>query len=388
MPVKKILIINYEFPPLGGGGGHASEQIARELVKKDYDVFVLTSLFKNLPKHEVRDGMNIYRVPTLRRFQEKCTVFEMFVFLVLSVFFAVKIYRQTRPQFVLSFFSLPCGPAALVLRWFYNVPYVVSLRGGDVPGFLPEQLGVYHRLTNWLTRLIWKNAHAVAANSRGLAELAGEFDSQKVIHVIPNGVDGRFFFERPLTLDPSPTEGRGEKILNILTVSRLSKQKKAERLLNVMSRLISQGHNHFRLDIVGDGPEKSKLVETARLLGLLDRFIFFHGWVERESLAEFYRRADVFTLASDYEGMPNAVLEAMASSLAIVATDAPGVRELVSHDENGWLVPAHSLTEFDTALLMLAGDPALLQKWQSRSYQLARNYTWENATAAYEKLFA
>jgi glycosyltransferase involved in cell wall biosynthesis len=374
---QPILIINYEYPPLGGGGGHASAQIAARLVKRGHRVHVLTSRFHGFKKHEVIDGVHIYRIPTLRRHQEKCSVFEMMVFIVMSVLLAGFYAKRIKPSYVLSFFSIPSSPAAYVIRLFLNIPYVIALRGGDVPGFLPEQLSKFHSLSNWLTRILWRNAAKITANSEGLADLARRFYPGKKIEVIPNGVDACFFSQRETVSTKDE--------LTLLTVGRVSRQKNIERLVAVMKRLKDLHPGKFKLKIVGDGPERDRieqLVADAKLEGEIS----FCGWIAREELPRYYQQADIFVLASDFEGMPNVMLEAMASSLAIVATEAPGTVDLVEPERNGFLVSKQRLEAFDEAVLRMKEDSRYLLKLQQSSYAIAQKYTWDNVTEAYEKL--
>jgi len=392
MTLKKILIINYEFPPLGGGGGHASEQIAREMVRKGYDVSVITSRFQNLPKQEERFGFQIFRIPSWRRHREKSSIIEMLFFLFSSLVFSFFLYFKIKPQLTISFFSIPSGPAAFLLKLFFRIPYVIALRGGDVPGFLPEQLAVFHKLTNWLNRLIWWQAAGITTNSDGLADLARQFYAKKEITVIPNGVDEKFFFnpldkfdrERLGDLGTGGLSERNSKgLFNIITVGRLSKQKKVERLIESVNRLYQQGRNEFMFDIIGDGPERKKLEQLALKYNLLDKSVFFHGWCHRDALMEHYHKADVFALSSDFEGMPNVVLEAMASSLAVVATHSPGTVDLVQDGQNGFLISKETLEDLDNAFINLKNDSSLLKRYQQKSYEVAKKYTWQQVAAGY-----
>jgi glycosyltransferase involved in cell wall biosynthesis len=368
-----ILLINYEFPPLGGGAGNASAQIASHLAAQGMAVTVVTSAFGDLPRREIKNGVEILRIPTLRRYREKCSVIEMMIFLFSSLIFTLLRARRLRPDVTLAFFGIPCGPAALLLRWFFKIPYIVALRGGDVPGFLPEQLSVFHRLTNWLTRIIWHNAAALTANSNGLAELARNFDVKTPLHVIPNGVDRQFFFERS-----APTQ----KPLRALFVGRLTRQKRIERLISVFTCL--QPKSHMSLTIVGDGPERQALETLASELP--QKRVQFLGWRDREQLTGLYREHDIFVLASDYEGMPNVVLEAMASSLAVVATPSAGTVELVLNGHNGYLVEASHPGEFEGRLLLLDADRTHLLELQRAASVTAASHTWDDVAAAYGAL--
>ena len=339
---KSILFINYEYPPIGAGGGNANQEIARRLVDAGHRVSVMTSRFKGLPNEEERFGVNIIRIPTLRRREDKCSVLEMLIFLLMSLFYCSRVFRKTKPQVVIAFFSIPCGPAALLLNYLYSVPFVVALRGGDVPGFLPEELGHFHRMSNWLTRWIWKRSSALTANSKGLGQLALNFFEHENLEIIPNGVDDRYFH----SVQDKP---KNEK-LQLLAVGRLSPQKKVDRLLDVMSRLKDR---NIQLKIAGDGPLAAELKKHSAFLKLDPTSVVFEGWCQKEKLIDLYKEADILVMASDFEGMPNVILEAMASSLAIVATEAPGTEELVKEGENGYLISKNHLESFDDRLLSL-----------------------------------
>lgn len=373
---KKVLFINYEFPPLGGGGGHANAQIVKRLADMGYDVSLMTSRFRHLPKEEVWEGVKIYRIPTLRRYEEKCSIFEMAIFLLMSLFYSIKLHKKIQPDVIVCFFSIPCGPSALLLNSLFQTPYVICLRGGDVPGFLPEQLSLYHKLTNWLTKWIWRRSRYLTANSEGLARLANDFYSHSHLTIIPNGVDSVFFNQNKI---------RNSK-LRILTVGRLSEQKKIERLIESMARLKNHGEESIVLYVVGDGPLRKNLENLASEKGVLGSKVVFLGWCSREKIKYHYQSADVFALASDFEGMPNVILEAMASSCAIVATDAPGTVELVNHEKNGFLVARKKLQEFDRFFLLLKDQPQLLGQMQKLSYVSAQKYTWENVAQQYAEL--
>lgn len=375
----KILFINYEYPPLGGGGGHACSQIARQLAAMGHDVSVMTSRFKGFSSFEIENGVRLHRIPTIRRHLEKCSVFEMMVFLVMSLFYAPFLCRREKPDVVIAFFSIPCGPAALLLNLLFKIPYIVALRGGDVPGFLPEQLSFYHRMTSPLTSWIWRRAAALTANSKGLAGLAEKFSSKAHVHVIPNGVEEVFFYER------SAIE-RSQDVLHVLSVGRLSEQKKVDRQISVFGRLFQQGKRSIHLNIVGDGPLRADLERQAKELGVFGETVFFHGWCDRSRIAAQYRAADIFMLTSDFEGMPNVVLEAMAASLAVVATDAPGTVELVRHGENGFLVLREKLEDFDRIFCELANDKSTLLRQQQHSHDLAKSYTWWGVSQSYADL--
>ena len=154
----KILLINSEYPPIGGGAGNASSNIARVLVQRGQDVLVLTSHWDDLPFEETCDAIKIIRMSVLRRKMDRSNALEQISFIFGASFRTFGLIRQFKPDVTLAFFGLPSGAVALLLKWFYQIPYVVSLRGGDVPGFRPYDFRLYHKLAAPFLRSIWKQA--------------------------------------------------------------------------------------------------------------------------------------------------------------------------------------------------------------------------------------
>lgn len=370
----RILVLNYEFPPLGGGAGNATACLAREWAARGHDVEVLTGGFRGLPRVEQRDGFTVRRIRSPRKRQGQCSVGEMGAFMGLSCLPAWWRTLSFRPQICVAFFSIPSAPAAWLVRAMCGIPYVVSLRGGDVPGFDDKNMGAMHRITAPITSFLWHQAAAVVANSAGLRATAERFAPDLPILEIPNGVDTVRFTPR----DAGPANA----VPHLLFVGRLARQKGVGILLDALATLRDQP---WQLTIAGDGPERTPLARQAAQLGLADR-VHFRGWIQREDLPQLYRSSDIFVFPSHDEGMPNVVLEAVAGGLPIVATRVPGNDELVR--DNGTLVPPGDPPAFAAALAPLLTDGSLRHTLGTRSRALALGqYSWAAPAAAYEKLF-
>jgi glycogen(starch) synthase len=372
----RILAINYEFPPLGGGAGNATACLAREWAKAGHEVEILTGGFRDLPRVQEQDGYTVRRIRSPRRHQGQCSVLEMCSFLGLSLLPALQRGSAFRPDVAIAFFSIPSGPAAWLLKAAVGTPFVVSLRGGDVPGFDARNMGQMHQVTAPITSLIWRDASAVVANSSGLRELASAFAPDLPIAEIPNGVDTQRF-------SPSPNGPEPDGVADLLFVGRLAKQKGLDVLLDALALLPNAV---WRLRIVGDGPERVALANQARRLGMENRVVF-HGWAQRDELPQLYRSSDIFVFPSNDEGMPNVLLEALACGLPVVATRVAGNDQLIS-TENGFLVPPRDPTAFAAGLAPLLNDPSLRLRLGIRSRGLAvERYAWSTAARAYEGIF-
>ena len=126
----KILLLNSEYPPIGGGAGNASSNIARVLAQRGQDVLVLTSHWGDLPFEETHDGVKVVRLSVLRRKMDRSNALEQISFIFGASFRTFGLIRQFKPDVTLAFFGLPSGAVALLLKKLYRIPYVVSLRAG------------------------------------------------------------------------------------------------------------------------------------------------------------------------------------------------------------------------------------------------------------------
>ena len=375
------MLINYEYPPLGGGAGNATANIARELTAAGHEVTVLTSAFRGLPRDEAPDGFRIRRIPALRLHADRCSTLEMAVFMVSAAIAAPALAGKWCPDAAIAFFGIPSAPAAWTLKLLRKVPYIVSLRGGDVPGFLPRDLALYHRLASPAIRFLWRRAGAVVANSEGLRKLALTAAPEHKVDMIPNGVDTRIF--RPAPDAAGAADGAP---LRLLFAGRLTRQKGVDILIEALKGLSPS--LPWRLRIAGDGPEKAALHQQAQEAGVLDR-VEFAGWLTREDIPGSYRQADVFVLPSRDEGMPNVILEAMASGLPVVATRIAGNDELVRDGETGLLVAAEDAAGLRRAIKRLAADAALrVRMGQAARASAETNYSWTATAKQYAALAA
>jgi glycosyltransferase involved in cell wall biosynthesis len=366
-----ILLINSEYPPIGGGAGNASANLARCLVVLGHKVTVLTACFEDQPHFETRDGVTIHRVLSLRRRQDRSTAFEQLTFIASASFWSLNWIPQNKPNATLAFFGVPSGAVAWLLKKLFHIPYIVSLRGGDVPGFRPYDFKTFHKMVGPFLRVIWHQADSVIANSNGLRDLALAFDSSIEIPIIPNGVDGNQY----------RNESRDWAPARLFSVGRIVHQKGLDLGLRALAQLKDLD---WHWNIAGDGPQLDALKSLANELGLSDRVTFL-GWQSRAELTQWYHRSNLFLFPSRHEGMPNAVLEAMSSGLPVVATRIAGSEELVIDGETGLLVTTENVTELRDALRIILTDSILREKMGTASrLHVEQNYTWQKVAEQYQ----
>jgi glycosyltransferase involved in cell wall biosynthesis len=169
----------------------------------------------------------------------------------------------------------------------------------------------------------------------------------------------------------------------LLSAGRIVHQKGldlAMRALGGLKELTWEWH------IAGDGPQMQVLQSMAKELGIGER-VFFHGWQSPPQLMKQYQQANLFLFPSRHEGMPNALLEAMASGLPVVASCIAGNEELVMDGKTGCLVPSEDADALQRALKKLLLDSALREQMGRASRQrVEENYSWESTAQQYALL--
>jgi glycosyltransferase involved in cell wall biosynthesis len=155
--------------------------------------------------------------------------------------------------------------------------------------------------------------------------------------------------------------------------------------LEALAQLPPRGRTASLLTVIGDGPERGRLAKQARHLGVAER-VRFTGWLPREEIRSQFQGSHLFALLSRAEGMSNALLEAMACGLPVIATAAFGSTELVKPEHNGFLVPLEDSRAISGYWQKLLQAPELLPSLGQNSLNIARSLTWRKVGTAYGEL--
>ena len=376
----RILMFNYEFPPVGGGGGWVTYFLGKKFVEAGHEVRLITSRYLDLPKKEMIEGFCVHRVPTMRKSKDTCGVHEMLTYAISSGIYGFKCIKSFQPEIIQVFFGIPSGGGAYLLRKVYGIPYIVFLGGRDIPRRNPDP--PYYRLLYGLLapviKAIWGNAAAVVACSDGLRELALHTEPHINIHTIPDGLDVNRF--SPLPCD------KCFECVRILTVGRLIPRKDVQLLIRALPQLIQNTTRNFEVEIVGDGPCHSNLVNLAKELGVIHK-VRFAGSVPYSELPKKYQSADIFALCSLAEGMPLALLEAMGSGLPVVASRVQGVEDVVKVGTNGYLFAAGDVNALAKNLISLINDDERRSQMGNASVMQAQRYDWKYIAASYLEIY-
>ena len=370
----KILMLNYEFPPIGGGTGQEHLAILKQLACRN-DLFadvVTSSPTPGLVVEKLSDNITIYKVGVHKKnlhYWRKIEVVEW-------LFMAGRQYRlllsQNRYDLVHIFSAMPTG---LLCRKDLDItPYIISLCGSDVPG-QHNRLQLEYKLTAPLSRRLWKKASAIVALSDGLKKRAIEFIPSVNIDIISNGVDLSRFY-------PVPNKVLSGE-LKLLTVGRLSATKRIDMLIEAVDILNKKG-GPVRLTIAGGGKLESELEGLIEQKGL-SNVVRLTGRIDPQQMPEVYRQHDMFVSASYQEGMSNAMVESIASGLPIITTRCEGVEELIG--DNGIVVEDATAGALAEAINNLAQDQNRYSRMIASAGRLAEKLGWDKIADQYIELY-
>lgn len=373
----RLLLINNEFPPIGGGGSTVTKYALRYLVKAGHDVTLITSSFKGLPRWETVEGARVIRIPAIRRYKDFCSMWELAIFGVSALVYTFFYTLRHTVDFIQAYFAVPAGWVAWIISATRHIPYAVYFGGSDIPGANPSRYKNIYPVLRPLLKAIWRGAQFRTVCSDELARLGKAVDAESEFLMIPNGVETDRF--KPIHRPANPK-------IKVLFIGRLIERKGFQRVVKALPALRTLAKNPFVVEVVGSGAFRGKLAEMAEELKVND-LIQYVGTVPYDQLEKSYQYADIFVLTSLYEGMPAVILEAMGCGLPIVASDTGGNNEIVKEGENGFLVSGEDTEKLAHSLAALINDEQLRTAMGEKSRHMALAYDWGTIMADYNKLY-
>ncbi len=375
----RILFCNYEYPPLGGGGGVFTAALAQELATR-HEVTVLTSQGRGVPSEEVARGVRVVRVPVfLRRRQAVANLPSLAAYVLMGVPAGKRLLRERAFDVINTHFALPTGPVGDALSRWGMVPNVLTLIGGDV--YDPSKWTSPHRHP-WLrgrVRSLVRRADAVvvsSANVQGYLEryYAPGVPAQRIALAI----------ERPPEVEAAPRAayGFGPDDVLLVTVGRLVARKAVDQLLAVLQRLGARAG----LLVLGSGPEEGALRREAEARGVASRARFL-GHIDGPEKFRLLRMCDVYASTSQHEGYGLVFVEAMTCGLPVVCYDHGGQTDFLEDGATGFLVPLNDLAQCEARCRQLAADAALRRRMGEENRRRAETLLIDHCAQRYEAAF-
>lgn len=357
----KIVFVTNNYKPYSGGVVSSIDTFTHELKQLGHTVYIITLDFeKNLPAQE-----HIIRVFCPIKFSYKLKPIAIPLIPNKQV---LDIIKKLNPDIIHSHHPFLLGTSALKAAKKLNKPLVFTHHTmyqeyvHNIP--MPEQ--ITKPLAKKLSLNYCKQANLIIAPSISTKNYLQENDITNHIQVLPSGVAHLFFQQKQ--------QGSIEKKINLLSVSRFTKEKNIEFLLRTCALL---NQDEYALTLVGYGPQLPQLQALSEDLGIVAQVEFIIA-PSKQTLAQCYQQADIFIFASTTETQGIVLAEAMASGLPIIAVKAPGSQDIIQHNANGFLIEKEK--EMAAIIYELAKKPSLYQKISENAFKTAQDYSGATIT--------
>ena len=342
-PKIKVAMIIQAYAPHVGGAERQLASLAPLLQERGIEVRIYTRRYPGLAPYQEMEGIPIYRLPVLGPKLTASLSFSLSALPHLGRF---------QPDIIHAHELLSPTTTALLAKLIWGVPVLAKvLRGGtlgDLAVLAQKPLGklrwsLQQRYVNYflvITREIDRELEASGISGERRFFLPNGVDIE---HFVPAAAHKKSWLRKELDIAQGPCG---------IFVGRLSPEKRVDLLLETWPQVRAR-HPRATLLILGNGPQKSVL-ESAAPPG-----VRFPGQVK--DVAPYLRAADVFLLPSQTEGLSNALLEAMASGLAVIATSVGGAADLINHQGNGWLIKPDNGQDLSEAVIELIENQGMCQ---------------------------
>ncbi len=320
----------------------------------------------------------------------KGAIYPMTPLVFISSFLALwRLTGRIRFDAIHGHWVIPNGPVAAIVAGLRRLPLVISLHGSDV--FMGEQ----SRLLAAVARWCFHRASAITMPSEDLRQRAIRLGAPASrCHLVPYGVDPKQFTRiegaGPLLRRQL---GLADDSLVVFSVGRMVYKKGFEYLIRAIPAVLRE-HPDARIVLAGGGDLQERLFSLVKQLGV-EGSVTMPGWVSRDKLPLYFSGCDLFVLPSvvdqqgNVDGLPNTLLEAMASARPVVATDVAGIPLAVKDGDNGLLVPEKQPGELAAAINLLLRAPELRAQYGEAGRQRVENeLNWATTAQTFIRLFS
>lgn len=377
----KILILNYEYPPLGGGAGIVTQHLAERFVQNNCQVHIVTAWFAGQPEFSSEGNLTVVRLRSRRKNTFKSNPIEMHSW----ARHALKYFKQLPDEKLfdvcIANFTLPGGIVAKYIQQRWNIPFVVLSHGHDIPWFAPKQMFYWHVMAYPWIKNIMKQSAANIVLTDELKKSADKFLGEKLASknlVIPNGM---------IMEQYKSGFDKNDQPIQIVFAGRMVEQKDPMTFIKAC-HLINQLQIPAHFTMLGDGPLKPQVEKLA--LELQINNIDIMGQVSHYDALKTYSQTDVLILASREEAMSMVVLEAVSRGIYVIATPVSGTSGLIEEDVNGNFVEYGDAHGISIALADFYYNK-FSQNYQypkSVIHKLFTRYSWETVVNQYLELFS
>jgi GalNAc-alpha-(1->4)-GalNAc-alpha-(1->3)-diNAcBac-PP-undecaprenol alpha-1,4-N-acetyl-D-galactosaminyltransferase len=328
MPKKKIAFI---IPHLNSGGAERVVTTLANELSKIYTVSIIT-YSKKKPFYALSEKVEL--LYCLESLNPSKNIFSAVISNLKLIIRLRKILRQKKIDVALSFLT-SANVLSIISCKLLNIKVIISERNN------PKEDRI-QRMWKILRRNLYPYADRIVVQTDYIKSIFSAYIKKEEILILPNPIN------------PELSNKRIENVnrkRQVLSVGRLTDQKNHELLIKAFARAKIRD---WQLIIIGEGENRVNYEQLIKDLNLKDKVCLIG---RQKDMAKYYNTCSVFAFSSNYEGFPNALIEAMHFGMACISTDCPtGPSELISNEVNGLLVPMNDTTAMCEGLLRLMNE--------------------------------
>lgn len=358
----RILIVTDQYPPMVGGVPNVTRQLALDFAQRGHQVWVIAPSYGSRDSYRVEQQVRVYRFSSF-----EWPTYEDLRIAYLPFMPVRRLLKKIDPEIVHIHSPVVLGNIAQMMAGGLRKPVVVTnhylpfnmsraLTNDPVFG-KPFNSVTYTYLVHFCNRCEY-----VTSPTQTALNLLYEHGLRAPACAISNGIDLQHFCPGPRDKALRQRLGLPADRPLVLSVNRLSQEKRIDVLIDAFAKLTSPAH----LAIASTGPAEAELRAQVETLHLQERVTFL-GFVSDLDLVGLYRLADIFGIPSEADLQSLGTMEAMACGLPVVAAHAYALPELVHHGENGFLFTPGNSEEMARYLQMLVSDEPLRQQMSRQS---------------------
>lgn len=349
------------------GGAQRVISILANYFATNNEVAILMLRQKDI-RYEINRNVSLFSITKVNKISKLQKILAK-VSLIKLIKMQMKI-KEINPDIIISFLPEPSLKLMLlkkINRQLNKIPTIISVRNDP-------NIEYKNKLIKIIMKSLYQKANKIVLQTDEAYLYFAKIFKKEKLTVIPNLLDYKFLNSKPYN---------GERLDQIVTVGRLVTQKNQKLLIDAFLNILAK-YPQLKLLIYGSGPLEKELKSYVKHLNLENKVIF-KGEVDDIKTAIY--KAKMFVLASDYEGMPNALMEAMALGIPCVSTNCPcgGPKYLIKNEDNGLLVPIKNSNKLAKAMLELLDNENLSNKISKNAFLSSRQYEPSKICSLWEK---
>ena len=362
--MKKMLhIYANQYPPLSDA--YAMKDKWRELAKAFDEYHVLARSFDNKYHHYIEENLHYHALPAMGR---KC---RSIYISALFIFFLIPRYKITS---LLINSAILGGLYGIWASKIFRIPAMVEIHGDEYFAYLSSPKIIYAPIRKMI-RYVFRKADKIRSLNRMMTEKLIHFGYTNNVVEIPNRVDLKIF-------QPPKMDEDFNFPVKIISIGNFVEPKNHLGLI----QNLTDAKINYHLKLVGGGLLQNEYKELTKKLGVEENVELIKK-LEQRNLVEQMLDSDIYVQYSSREGMPRAILEAMALKLPVISSNVGSINGIIRHKENGLLVALNDPMALANAILLLKNDPTLRKKMIKNAYlEVLTHYEWNKSFEHYRQV--